>query len=212
MKQTKQTLGKILRPTGGKIAMLLFKTRVHGGDNVPATGAIIAGNHVSHMDPVLLWCASPRPVHFMAKRELWDSRFLAWFLPRAWAFPVNREGADRAAIETATQFLKDGDLVGIFPEGTRSEDGQTLGEAHGGAAFIAMRAGVPVVPVAFVGTENVMPKGKLLPRLRRVTVSFGTPVDPAAFTEGGRKERVDAMTSAIMERIAAEIDHAREIH
>lgn len=208
----KQTLGKVLRPTVGRLFLVLFKTRTHGLGNIPAGGAIIAGNHVSHMDPVLLWCCAPRPVHFMAKRELWDGWFLRWFLPRAWAFPVNRGGADRSAIESATRFLKDGDLVGIFPEGTRAQDAESLGEAHGGAAFIAMRAGVPVVPAAFVGTENVMPKGKRLPRLRRVTVSFGQPIDPASFTQGGRKERVDAMTSAIMDRISAEIVHAKEVH
>ena len=207
-----QTLGKILRPTLGGLFLLAFKVRLHGVDNVPTGGAIVAGNHVSHMDPVLLWCGSPRPIHFMAKRELWEGAFLRWLMPRLWAFPVNRGGADRAAIETATGYLKAGDLVGIFPEGTRSEDGESLGEAHGGAAFIAMRAGVPVIPTAFVGTENVLPKGRRLPRLRRVTVLFGKPVDPESFTQGGRKERVAAMTGAIMDRISEEIERARELH
>jgi 1-acyl-sn-glycerol-3-phosphate acyltransferase len=207
-----QTLGKILRPTIGKLFLIAFKTRLHGTQNIPAGGAVIAGNHVSHMDPVLLWCGSPRPIHFMAKRELWDQSFFRWMLPRVWAFPVNRGGADRTAIETATRYLKDGDLVGIFPEGTRSEDAQALGEAHGGAAFIAMRAGVPVIPAAFVGTEDVLAKGRKLPRLRRVTVLFGKPISPEAFAEGSRKERVSAMTQAIMESIATELERARELH
>lgn len=207
-----QTLGKILRPTIGKLFLVAFRVRLHGTEHLPAGGAVVAGNHVSHMDPLLLWCASPRPIHFMAKRELWDGAFLRWLMPRVWAFPVNRGGADRNAIETATDFLKAGDWVGIFPEGTRSEDPDALGEAHGGAAFIAMRAGVPVVPAAFVGTENVLPKGKKLPRLRRVTIVFGGPVDPKSFTEGGRKERVAAMTGAIMTRIGEELERARELH
>ncbi|MDO9557832.1 MAG: lysophospholipid acyltransferase family protein [Coriobacteriia bacterium] len=207
-----QTLGRMLRPTLAKVFLIAFKVRFHGAQNVPSGGAIIAGNHVSHMDPILLWCGAPRPIHFMAKRELWDSRFFHWFMPRVWAFPVNRGGADRSAIETATAFLKEGDLVGIFPEGTRSQDAESLGEAHGGAAFIAMRAGVPVVPTAFVGTENVMPKGKSIPRLRRVTVLYGEPVYPESFTEGGRKQRVSAMTAAIMRRIGEELERARELH
>ncbi|MBN2823099.1 MAG: 1-acyl-sn-glycerol-3-phosphate acyltransferase [Coriobacteriia bacterium] len=207
-----QTLGKILRPTLGQLFLLAFKVRIHDEHNVPADGAIIAGNHISHMDPILLWCGAPRPIHFMAKRELWDSTFLGWLLPRLWAFPVNRGGADRAAIETATKYLKDGDLVGIFPEGTRGEDPEALGEAHGGAAFIAMRADVPVVPAAFLGTQDVMPKGKRFPRLRRVTVVYGEPIYPRSFTEGGRKQRVADMTQAVMSGISAQIERARELH
>lgn len=206
------TLGRILRPTIGRLFLLAFRVRLHGIENVPAAGAIIAGNHVSHMDPVLLWCGSPRPVHFMAKRELWDGRFLRWFMPRVWAFPVNRGGADRAAIDNATRLLDAGELVGIFPEGTRSEDAEALGQAHGGAAFIALRAGVPIIPTAFVGTENVLPKGAKLPRLRRVTVSFGSPVSPDMFQDGSRKQRVEAMTATVMQHIASEIERARELH
>jgi len=208
----KHPLATFLHATLGKLLLVLFKVRVHGIENIPAGGAVISGNHVSHMDPVLLWCRSPRPVHFMAKRELWDSAFIGWLLPRLYAFPVNRGGADRGAIETATAYLKAGDLVGIFPEGTRSEDGQAMGEAHGGAAFIAMRAGVPVVPAAFVGTQDVLGKGRRLPRLRRVTVVFGEPIHPDDFQAGGRKERVAAMTETIMQRIGQQLERARELH
>lgn len=208
----KQTLGKLVRPTLGRCVMRLFGTRLHGVENIPAQGALLAGNHLSYLDPVLLWCASPRPVHFMAKRELWDSRFLGWALPRLWAFPVTRGGADRAAIEAATGFLKDGELVGIFPEGTRAEaDATEPGEAHGGAAFIAMRAGAPVVPVAFVGTDIAMPRGSWLPRMHKVDVWFGEPVSPADFLEGSRKERVSAFTLTIMSRIIELLGTAKDV-
>lgn len=204
-------LGRLVRATLGKLVPLLARTKVAGAENVPAGGAILAGNHVSYMDPVLLWCVSPRPVGFMAKRELWDSRFLAWLLPHLWAFPVNRGEADRAAITTATERVRAGALVGVFPEGTRASDGSgELGQAQGGAAFIALRAGVPIVPVAFVGTDRVWPKGAKLPRFARTYVRIGEPVDLAGvLPDGGRKERVEAVTARVMERIASELEAAR---
>lgn len=205
-------LARTLRATGGRLAVrCLVPTRFIGLENVPAGGAVLAGNHVSYLDPVLLWCGSPRPVHFMAKKELWDSRFLAWVLPLLWAFPVHRGEPDRAAIATATDLLRSGELVGVFPEGTRSADGSTqLGEAHGGAAFLALRAGVPIVPTAFVGTERLWPRGARFPRRGRVTISFGAPIDPASvMPDAGRKERVREITRIVMEAIAAEIERAR---
>jgi 1-acyl-sn-glycerol-3-phosphate acyltransferase len=204
-------LGRIIRPTFGKLALLLFRTRFYGVENVPTGGVMLAGNHVSYMDPVLLWCVSPRPVHFMAKRELWESRFLGWLLDRFWAFPVTRGEPDRSAIGRATDALKAGELVGVFPEGKRGgAGGESLGQAHGGAAFFALRADVPIVPTAFVGTDKVWPRGQRFPKLRRVTISFGAPilpgdVDPSA----GRKERVELLTGMLMERIASELDVAR---
>ena len=204
-------LARTLRSTAGKVALAAFRTRILCRENVPAGGAVLAGNHVSYMDPVLLWCASPRPVHFMAKKELWESGFLAWALPRLWAFPVNRGEPDRTAISTATDLLKDGELLGVFPEGTRADVGASgLQEAHGGAAFLALRAGVPLVPTAFVGTERIWPRGARLPRLAQATISFGRPIDVSEILpHGGRKERVAALTRVLMDRIADELESAR---
>lgn len=204
-------LARVLRVTVAKFLMLLFRTTVEGAEHIPPGGALLAGNHVSYMDPVLLWCASPRPVHFMAKSELWDSRFIAWVLPRLWAFPVNRGEADRTAITTATELLKSGELVGVFPEGSRAKEEQVeLGSAHGGAAFIALRADAPMVPVAFTGTEKVWPRGQRLPRLARTHIRIGAPVYPAhVLPEAGRKERVEALTAHVMKRITEELDEAR---
>lgn len=205
-------LARFLRVTVAKLLLVLFRTDVTGAENIPSGGAMLAGNHVSYMDPVLLWCASPRPVHFMAKSELWDSPVIAWGLPRLWGFPVNRGEPDRTAITTATGLLQAGELVGVFPEGSRSADGATeLGQAHGGAAFIALRADAPVVPVAFAGTERVWPRGKKLPRLARTYIRIGAPVIPAdVLPEAGRKQRVEALTTRVMERIAEELEFVRE--
>lgn len=197
---------RVVRATLGRLVPVLFRTRTVGADRIPAGGALLAGNHVSYLDPVLLWCVSPRPAHFMAKSELFRRGFIAWLLPKLWAFPVNRGEPDRAAIVTATELLRAGELVGVFPEGSRREAdaGDEAGQAHGGAAFIALRAGVPIVPIAFVGTERAMPRGASLPRLTRVTIHVGEPIDPAAVApEAGRKERVALVTGRMMDEIAA---------
>jgi len=204
-------LGRIVRPFGRALLSVLFRVRQHGREMVPVQGgAVLAGNHRSYMDPIILWSVGPRFVHFMAKEELFTG-FIGWALPRLWAFPVNRAGADRAAIAHATAFLEAGDLVGIFPEGTRSTE-EGMGSAHGGAAFIAIRAGVPVVPVAFVGTEKVWPRGQRLPKLRRVTIRYGEPIAPADFPAGSRKEQVSLLTELIMQRIVEELQEARKVH
>lgn len=204
-------LATVMRPIAWPVFMAAFRVRVIGRENVPTSGgAILAGNHVSYMDPVLLWEFSPRGrPHFMAKSELFKG-LIGWMLTEFYSFPVVRGSADRTAIATATKLLEDGELVGIFPEGTRSSDGEA-GEAHGGVSFIAMRAGVPVIPVAFVGTDKVLPRGQKFIRPARVTIKFGTPIDPASFTVGSRKERMEALTATIMVRIAEELDAARRL-
>lgn len=204
-------LAYTLRPTVAKLFLAVFRVRFIGGERIPPGGALLAGNHVSYLDPILLWCAAPRPTHFIAKQELWSSAVLGWLLDRLWAFPVNREGADREAINTATALLKHGDLVGMFPEGTRRRDGSDeLGEAQNGVSFIASRAGVPIVPVALTGTDEAWPPGARLPRFVPVTIRVCEPVFPEEF-EGGRKERIAAMTAEVMRRIAAAKAESREV-
>jgi 1-acyl-sn-glycerol-3-phosphate acyltransferase len=210
-----RVFGPLVHATVGKLLLAAFRVRIFGEANVPEGGAIIAGNHVSYLDPVLLWCASRRRIHFMARSSLFGMRFLGWALPRVWAFPVKRGEPDRAAITTASVLLGAGELVGIFPEGTRirlseASPGSELGEAHGGAAFIALRAGVPVVPVGIAGTDRAWPRGQRLPRFPRVTIHYYEPVDPQDFAQGGRKERVEGMTAEIMRRIVSARQAAQE--
>jgi len=202
--------GRFVRATVGRTALALFRVRFIGAENVPRDGAIIAGNHVSYLDPVLLWSGAPRLIHFMGKAGLWEKPWLGWLLDHFWTFPVRRGAADREAISTATHLLERGELVGIFPEGTRVRHGgvEALGEAQGGVAFIAMRAGVPVVPVGISGTERVWPEGQRLPRFPRITVRFCEPLHPEDFSEGSRKERVEAMTAEVMRHIVSARDEA----
>lgn len=204
-------LARGVRATLGKVLLAAYRVDFKGWENVPAAGAILAGNHVSYLDPALLWCVTPRPTHFVAKSELWETGWLGYLLDHFWAFPVRRATADREMIQTATRLLESGELLGMFPEGTRKRDAdpEALGEAHGGVAFLAMRAGVPVVPVGIAGTDKALPRDAKMPRFPRITIRIGEPVDPGSFA-GGRKERMAAMTAEIMARIADVRDEARK--
>lgn len=203
---------RFLHPTLGRFLLALYRTRVVGIEHLPAGGAVLAGNHVSYLDPVLLWSAAPRPVHFMAKSELWNNRVFGMLLSAVLAFPVRRGSADRVALAHANEVLASEELLGIFPEGTRHRSGdETLGEANEGVAFIALRAGVPIVPVGIEGTQRAMPPGALFPRFPRVTIVFGEQVDETCCVEGSRKERVQRMTELVMARISEACELAKEI-
>ena len=203
----KWRLAHFLKAVVAPLLIGAYRTRFLGVENVPATGGfILAGNHVSYLDPALLWAGAPRETHFFAKQELFDLPVMGWGLPRVYALPISRGSADRVAIQRATDLLTYGEPVGIFPEGTRQVAGASTdqpAEAHAGVAFIAMRARVPVVPVGIAGTDRALPKGAVLPRFPRVTIRYGEPVRPEDFSEGSRKERTQAMTAEIMRRVAS---------
>ena len=203
-------LARFIRSVIAPAALRLYRTRFLGVENLPAGPVILAGNHVSYLDPVLLWAGSARPLHFVAKAELWEVGWLGWALDHFWAIPVRRATADREMIAAATALLERGESLGMFPEGTRKRDADSgeLGEAQGGVAFIALRADVPVVPVGIAGTDKALPAGAKVPRFPPVTFVFGSPVHPQDF-DGGRKERMEAMTSELMVRIAAARDSAK---
>lgn len=177
-----------------------FRLKVEGRENVPAGAFVLSGNHVSYLDPIMLAVSLIRPVHFMAKIELFEKKWFALVLRSVKAFPVVRHTPDRHALAKAGELLARGRIVGIFPEGTRSESGG--GEGHGGAALVAMRAGVPVIPVGIAGTEEALPRGASRVRFPRVSVSFGVPLKADDAGGAGRKERVETLTQAIMESIA----------
>ena len=147
---------------------------VQGAENVPLTGPVLmVSNHVSYLDPVSIGDASPRRVVFMAKAELFKVAPLRFLLRGVDSFPVRRGEADRGAFKTTLEMLHEGRAVCIFPEGTRSPDGN-IGQAEAGAAVFAIKTGCPVVPVYVDGTNRVLDRKGRLHR-GRVTVAFGTP-------------------------------------
>ena len=149
------------------IARVSFRYRVIGAEKVPRTGGLlVVANHISNLDPPLLGVGVPRPVSYMAKKELFAMPILKQLLPHLNAFPVDRQAGGTAALRASLRMLKEGRCVGMFPEGGRNVTGTN--EEKAGAAFLAAASGVPIVPAAIVGTRKLRPFG-------RVTVVFGDP-------------------------------------
>ncbi len=168
---------------------LLFRLRIEGREHEPQSGPILAiCNHVSAADPFIAGVALRRRARYMAKQELFQYPMLGPFVRSLGSFPVRRGQADRQAIRTALQALARGDVLVMFPEGTRSADGRLM-PAEPGAALLALRSGAPVLPMAVAGTQHAMPKGRLLPRRIHVVVRIGPPL--AVPKHEGRIDRAD---------------------
>ena len=193
------------------LARAIYRPRVIGRANVPKRGAVIlASNHLSFIDSVVIPLTAPRRVVFLAKAEYFTGTGIRGGLSRAWfnalgMIPVER-GDTRAAqdsLDAALEVLREGEAFGIYPEGTRSRDGR-LYRGRTGVAWLALTAGVPVVPVALEGTQRLQPVGSRLPRPVRVTVRFGEPMyfaDRYAGVPQGRARR--EVTDEIMAAIHA---------
>lgn len=174
---------------------LAFRPWVEGLENIPEEGpAILAGNHTSFLDNLILPLVVPRRVTFLAKSDYFTGRGLkgraqAAFFKGVGQLPVDRTGgsASVAALETGKRVLAEGKLLGIYPEGTRSPDGR-LYRGKTGVARMALEAGVPVIPCALIGMFDVQPAGTLVPRIRRVGVRIGAPLDFSRYAgmEGDR--------------------------
>lgn len=178
--------------------LTVFRWKVEGEENIPTHGgAIIAPNHISLWDPPLMGAALSRRIHFMAKEELFSYPVFSWIITRLKAFPVKRGAADRNAIRTAVTLLEQGELVGLFPEGTRGKKG-VLGPAEPGVLMIAVKANVPIIPVAIIGTDKVGRFPILFPRF---IVRFGKPltVPPGKLS----REETEVQGRRVMAEIAA---------
>ena len=177
--------------------------RVEGRSNVPSEGGVIvAANHVSFFDSVVLLQEVRRRAYFIGKAEYLDSWTTKHLFPAMGLIPIDREQARRAmaALEVAADVLRRGDVLGIYPEGTRSRDG-LLHRGHTGVAQLAMTTGAPIVPVGLVGTDEIQPIGARVPRpFKRATVRFGAPLDPAAYGGSPRRRR-QLLTDDLMEAI-----------
>lgn len=180
---------------------LLTRCRVKGRENIPGHGPLlVAANHLSLADPPLLGVNLRRKVMFMAKKELFRFRVIAYFIASFGAFPVDRKQLNRQALRQARQILADGLALVMFPEGTRSHSGR-LRPAFSGPALIAIRSGAPILPVGIIGTEKIRGAGWLL-RRPRITVNIGQPFYLPAVTSRLTKARLTELTNVIMGHIA----------
>ena len=188
-----------------------FRPVVLGRDHVPQEGpAILAPVHRSFADFAFSAFLTRRKLFFMAKEELWKSRAFGRLLASLGVFPVRRDGADREAMRRAQEVLDRGQLLVLFPEGTR-RSGTAVGELHEGAAFLAARTGAPIVPIGIGGSDVSMPKGRHVPRPLRIRVVAGAPLAPPPRSPGGRVPRssIHATTEALRQAIQDVYDQAR---
>jgi 1-acyl-sn-glycerol-3-phosphate acyltransferase len=193
------------------VTRAIWRPHVEGLENVPPTGpVIVASNHLSFADSMVIPMIVPRKVVFLAKEDYFTGTGVRGALTRGWfesmgMVPIDRDDTRSAlkSLDIALEVLARGEAFGIYPEGTRSRDGR-LYRGRTGVAHLALASGAPVVPVGLVGTEDLQPVGATLPRLTRVTVRFGKPLDFRGRLEGvptGRARR--EVTDEVMAAIAA---------
>ncbi|MFK0118304.1 lysophospholipid acyltransferase family protein [Streptomyces sp. NPDC090994] len=188
---------------------LMFRPQVEGAENIPGDGPVIlAGNHLTFIDSIVLPIVTKRQVFFIGKDEYvtgkgLKGRLMAWFFTGVGMIPVDRDGASGgvAALMTGRRVLEEGRIFGIYPEGTRSPDGR-LYRGRTGCARLTLMTGAPVVPFAMIGTDKLQPGGRGLPRPGRVTVRFGEPLEFSRY-EGMDRDRyvLRAVTDSVMTEV-----------
>lgn len=181
----------------------------HGGENFPAEGAaLLAVNHLSATDWLFLPLRAPRKLTFLAKQEYFTKpglygRFQKFFFSQTGQVPIDRTSADAAtaALESGVKVLESGEILGMFPEGTRSPDGD-LYKGKTGLARLAMRTGVPIIPVGLIGPDKYLPLDSNLPHPTKIDIYVGTPIDMAEWKEkSGDRAAERELTDLVMERI-----------
>ncbi len=181
----------------------LTRVKVEDRHRVPRTGGVIvAANHISFFDSVALLQSIPRRAFFIGKAEYMESWTTRRLFPAMGLIPIERDQARKAmaALEVAASVLRRGDVLGIYPEGTRSRDG-LLHRGHTGVAQLALMSGAPIVPVGLIGTDEIQPIGARVPRpFRRAVVRFGEPLDPTS-NGGSSRRRRQLLTDDLMEAI-----------
>jgi len=187
---------------------ILFSYRIVGRENVPSKGPVIlACNHASYMDPPFVGTGIPRRVNFVAKEELFDRAWKRFILTRWKAFPIRREQLDKGTLKVILDKLKSGEVVGLFPEGTRSPDGNLLPGKNGVGMIVSM-AKVPVVPVYIKGSYKTLGKVQQKLRFVPITIAYGKPMEfPKVEGEAGRDryQRIADEIMAGIERLKREL-------
>ena len=193
------------------LAKLYFRLQIRGREHVPAHGPfVLAPVHRSNLDFILVSTVRRPRMRYMGKASIWKSRALGWFVSMLGAFPVHRGTADRESLRTCMRVLENGEPLVLFPEGTR-RSGPVVEDLFDGAAYVAARTGVPIVPVGIGGSDRAMPVGSKMVRPRKIVLVVGEPIVPAAGDGTGRVKRseVRRLTEQLHTDLQALYDEAR---
>jgi 1-acyl-sn-glycerol-3-phosphate acyltransferase len=204
---------RILWWIAAKGSALVFRARVTGQKRLPADGGyVLAPSHRSMMDVTLVAVVTQRKIRFMGKAEVFRIPVLGWLFRTLGGLEVARDGTDRKALRDAMVMLQAGDPLVVFPEGTR-QNGPKIQPLQPGAAYLALRANVPIVPVGIAGTEEIArSSGRRLPRFGRVAIVVGEPLlPPARTTSAVPRAEVDALTTRLAEELQQVFDEALEL-
>ncbi len=199
-------LYRITRRLLAPVVQTYFRLICVGAHHIPATGGmVLACNHLSNLDPVLLAAVCPRQINYLAKAELFRIPLLGRLIRQYGAIPLRRTASDPEAIRLAECVLEQHQVLALFPEGRRSRNGQ-LQPFRFGAARLALKYNVPLIPVAILGTDRAMPSGKKLPRRVQVGIAFGAPLATAGFRydyQGGVPEAasLEAVTQLLQSAV-----------
>jgi 1-acyl-sn-glycerol-3-phosphate acyltransferase len=202
---------RVLRAVFNLVMGLWFRPKVVGQAHIPATGPVIlAPVHRSFADFGFASFCTRRKLFFMTKDSMWKNKWLGRLLLYVGAFPVHRESADREALQRAEEVLKRGQVLVLFPEGTRRA-GPAIEDLMEGAAFLSARTGAPIVPIGIGASDLAMPKGSTIPKPYRIQVVIGPALPPPARTGGGRVSRssVHASTEDLVVKLQAVYDEAK---
>jgi 1-acyl-sn-glycerol-3-phosphate acyltransferase len=192
---------------------VLWRVRVHGGEHLPQTGGyVLAPSHRSMMDiPFAAWL-TPRQLRYMGKAPLFKIPVLGWLFTVLGGFPVQRDGTDRKALRDSIAMLQNGEILLVFPEGTR-QYGPKIQPLQPGAAYLALRSGVPLIPVGIAGSEEIMrtPKNRP-PRFHKVVMTVGAPIAPEPLAKGVvPRDKVDALSAQLSDALQVLLDEAYQI-
>lgn len=182
---------------------VLFGLKVRHRELVPPRGGfVLTPTHRSIIDTFVSGSVTRRRVRFMGKKSLWANPVFGWLLTALGGFPVNRD-AGTAAVKAALEVLEDGEPVVVFPEGTR-RTGSRIEDLHQGAAYLAVKRGIPLVPIGIAGTEEVLSRGRTIPRLKRIAVVVGPPIHPRTtghFVDRDEVRRLTAVLETELQRL-----------